>query len=199
MNLQRSIPGETPLDDISGLKIKGVITRKQLNEVEFLNIATATAKYITTKPSPRKAPFSRKWMLQLHKEMFGKVWKWAGRIRTCRLNIGVEPHRIEAELENLTRDIMLWNQSDSLLADSAILHYRAVRIHPFMNGNGRWGRLLANIWLRQQGEKIIFWPETDTSASGSDIRDNYLSAVKQADLGDMEALVELHKRYAQRL
>lgn len=37
--------GETPLDDISGLKIKGITTRSQLDEVEAENILDAFLKY----------------------------------------------------------------------------------------------------------------------------------------------------------
>jgi Fic family protein len=40
---------------------------------------------------------------------------------------------------------------------SARLHYRAVVIHPFLNGNGRWSRMLANIYLKQNELKPTKW------------------------------------------
>ena len=49
----------------------------------------------------------------------------------------------------LTEDLSCWDQSGMCSLEQATrLHHRAVWIHPFMNGNGRWARLLANIWLR---------------------------------------------------
>jgi hypothetical protein len=37
--------GETPLDDISGLKIEGITTRNELDESEAENILDAFLKY----------------------------------------------------------------------------------------------------------------------------------------------------------
>lgn len=34
-----SVPGETPIDDVSGLLVKGVTTRRELNQLEAENIA----------------------------------------------------------------------------------------------------------------------------------------------------------------
>ena len=74
------------------------------------------------------------------------------------------------------------------------LHHRAVSIHPFVNGNGRWSRMLANIWLKRHGQAIIEWPE-ETIGSNSVIRDEYLGAIRAADAGDERPLRELHQRF----
>lgn len=42
MAVWETLPGETPIDDISGLKIVGITTRKQLSFVEAENILEAT-------------------------------------------------------------------------------------------------------------------------------------------------------------
>ena len=75
---QEPIPGETPLDDLSGLRVQGITTKAALNAVEAENIRKATVKYLAAKPTRRIAPFDVAWMLRLHEEMFGDVWKWAG-------------------------------------------------------------------------------------------------------------------------
>ena len=80
---------------------------------------------------------------------------------------------------------------------AATLHYRAVHIHPFENGNGRWARMLANIWLKQHGEAITIWPEQGITGCTSQVRDEYILALKQADQFDINHLVELHSRYAE--
>lgn len=54
---------------------------------------------------------------------------------------------------------------------------RGVAIHPFLNGNGRWARMLANIWLKRNGHPITEWPEATISFK-SVIRDEYLAAIR---------------------
>ena len=143
------IPGETPIDDISGLKVKSVTTRPELNEVEAENIRKAFVKYLAAKPPRRVARFDLPWVLRLHHEMFGDVWTWAGKVRTTGTNIGVPPEQIQIQLKSLLDDLAFWEEQETELMEQAVmLHHRAVQIHPFKNGNGRWARLLANIWLK---------------------------------------------------
>ena len=60
------IPGETPIDDLSGLKIKGITTRSELNYFEARNITRAVLKYLSRKPSRRLAPFDLSWSIRSH-------------------------------------------------------------------------------------------------------------------------------------
>jgi Fic family protein len=85
-------------------------------------------------------------------------------------------------------------QGDAFLDQSVRLHHRSVRIHPFSNGNGRWARMLANIWLKRQGQPITAWPE-EAIGSKSVIRDEYIAAIRAADEGDEWGLRELHQRF----
>lgn len=190
------IPGETPIDDISGLIARHVTHRGQLNIVEAENIRRATVKYLSARPSRRQAPFTLEWTYKLHKEMFGAVWKWAGVRRTIELNMGVPHYQIDVGMEDLLRDLPLWGKSMVFEEQAARLHHRAVQIHPFLNGNGRWSRMLANIWLRRNGSLITIWPDETVNRS-STIRDEYLKAVRAADAGDLEPLIALHRKYAE--
>lgn len=81
-----------------------------------------------------------------------------------------------------------------MIDDAALLHYRAVKIHPFPNGNGRWSRMLANVWLRKHGAKPTVWPEPQLGET-SPVRDEYLAAVRAADRMDYRPLAALHERY----
>ena len=196
MELDGDIPGATPLGDISGIRIREITTREQLYEAEFRNTAKAISKYLARRPSVRSAPFTRDWVFRLHKEMFGDVWEWAGKKRQGETNVGIEPHRIEPAVEDLLRDLWAWKDSDmDFVEHAARLHHRSVEIHPFENGNGRWARLLANIWLKQCRTAITEWPEGDMVDGTSVIRDEYLDALKRADNHDYNPLIELHKRY----
>jgi Fic family protein len=77
---------------------------------------------------------------------------------------------------------------------AARLHHRAVAIHPFANGNGRWSRMLANIWLRRNGARWTEWPEATIGAS-SVIRGRYLDALRAADAGDLGPLTAMHAEF----
>ena len=195
----QSIPGETPIDP-SGLRpaLRNVVhSRAQLNPLEADNIRAAVVKYLAGTPARRLAPFALKWVLRLHKEMLAKVWVWAGRIRTVELNLGSPAWRIQTDLHELLEDLHCWEGSTMPLVEQAArLHYRAVHIHPFENGNGRWARLLANIWLKQHGEAVTVWPEEGITAATSPIREQYIEALRAVDQGDMSCLIALHARYA---
>ncbi len=191
----RITPGQTPLDDLSGLRLKDVRTRAQLDAAEAENIRRAIIKYFAAAPSLRTAPFDYPWVLRLHREMFGDVWTWAGQLRRAETNIGALPHRIEGELHGLLHDLPAWSESRMPLLEQAVrMHHRAVSIHPFDNGNGRWSRMLANIWLRLHSPDLTHWPDT-TIGSASTIREEYLAALRTADRGDYAALIALHARF----
>lgn len=191
------IEGETPIDP-SFLKDKSIKTRAELNFIEAKNILKAFEKYLLGKPSKKLAPFDWAWFQQLHEEMFGDVWEYAGKLRQEDQNIGVKWQNIQTEMFQLEGDIKYWEENGTydVLERSVRIHFQAVRIHPFLNGNGRWSRLLGNIYLRQNGHPLVRWPE-ETIGTESPIRNDYLTAVKKADNGDLSVLIELHRRYSQ--
>ena len=192
------LPGETPIDGISGLKLKDVKTRRQLSLVEAENVLKATVKYLAARPTRRLAPFNLTWFLKLHAEMFGDVWDWAGQPRQVDLNIGVAWYQVEMDLQNLADDLDYWEKNWSDVLEQAVyLHHRAVRVHPFLNGNGRWARMLSNIWLRLHDCPITAWPEAAIGAV-SPIRNDYLAAIRSADNGDVGPLLDLHRRFSAR-
>lgn len=191
-----ALDGQTPLADLSGLRARGIRTMAQLNAAEAENIRRAAMRYLAAKPSRSKAPFDVPWMRRLHREMFGRVWQWAGIFRRSELNLGLPAAQIEVEMHQLAEDLVAWGASTMPLLEQAVrLHHRAVSIHPFLNGNGRWSRMLSNVWLRMHGAPPIEWPEP-TIGAASDVRGAYLDAVRAADRGDFTSLVELHARFA---
>lgn len=197
VNAWASIEGETPIDP-SHLKDRSIKTRAELNVAEAENIRKAHVKYLAARPSRRSAPFDYGWFCRLHQEMFRDVWLWAGQTRKVDLNLGVHWTQIPAQLMDLVRDVAFWEKSAKLprIEQAARLHYRAVTIHPFNNGNGRWARMLANIWLSLHKQEVTRWPESRISVTDSLIRGEYLGALRAADEGDHEPLVELHRRFS---
>jgi len=192
----KPIDDATPLDDISGLKLPNnkAYTLKEVYEAEANNIALATLKYLSAPPSKKDAPFSYEWMQQLHYEMFGNVWEWAGKFRKVELSIGIKAYLVPTTLKELVDDIAFWNSHKTfdIYEIATRIHHRAVQIHPFQNGNGRWSRMLANIYLRQNGLMPVKWQE-DLLSKENPKRDKYIEALKDADNGDYSNLIDMHR------
>ncbi|MDX9742262.1 MAG: mobile mystery protein B [Arcobacteraceae bacterium] len=192
----KAIDDATPFGDVSGLKLSNnkVYTLNEVYEKEAENIANATIKYLSAPPSKREAPFSYSWMMDLHNEMFGDVWDWAGKLRKIELSIGIKAYLVPMELKKLCDDMAYWdkNKTFDVFETATRIHHRAVQIHPFQNGNGRWSRMLANIYLRQNGKMPVRWQE-DLLAKENPKRSEYIEALKKADNGDYNDLIELHK------
>ena len=186
--------GETPLTDFDGLRNRRIRTRSQLAVAEAENIRRAVIRYLVAVPSRKSATFNFGWMLGLHTEMFGDVWSWAGQIRTRPLSLGSDPAHIGEHLAQLCDDIRGREPSmPSMLEQAVLIHHRAVQIHPFRNGNGRWSRMLSNIWLRIHQCPIVEWPAG--IGLESPIRSEYLACLRAADAHDMAPLLQLHARH----
>ena len=196
INSTKPIDDATPLDDISGLKLPSsrVYTLKEVYEAEANNIALATLKYLSAPPSKKIAPFTYEWLQQLHYEMFDNVWEWAGKFRSCELSIGIKAYQVPTALKELADDIAFWDEHKTydIYETAARIHHRAVQIHPFQNGNGRWSRMLANIYLRQNGSMPVKWQENLLSKENTK-RDEYIQALKNADSGNYAKLIAMHR------
>jgi len=167
-------------------------TQAQLNEWEALNILNASKKYLTKRSV---AAVSADWLKRVHKEMFGETWKWAGEFRKKDLNIGISWHQIPEQIKLLEDDLKYWQAGKgnfSVFQQSVRLHHRLVKIHPFINGNGRHARLVADIFLYNKDEKLPNWPD-EKLIENSDIRKKYINALKAADSGDYNKLEKLIK------
>lgn len=192
------LPGETPFTDFDGLLLPAVRSRQALADAEGANIGKAVLEYLILESEPDDRRFRVGWCLDVHKSMFGDVWDWAGQVRLVELNYDrwSSPSRIMEDLGNLCEDLRYWEQHwPDVIEQATNLHHRAVKIHPFKNGNGRWARMLGNIWLRDHGVPIVNWPHEMTVVSP--IRDEYLQAMRLADGGQYAALMSLHRQYSE--
>jgi len=179
--------GETPLDDISGLKIKDISTRSQLDEVEADNILEAFLKYTLSVEQVTNVKFDTLFLQQLHIDMFCNVWSWAGDFRTTQTSIGIEAVNIRQALYRLMDDLRFWETEWNYKDTATRLHYSLVKIHPFLNGNGRCGRLFTDLWLLSQGKEMLEWGSDDINVE-NETRKKYISALQAVDSGDYEKL-----------
>ena len=194
MRDKTEIANATYIDDISGLKLdtSKPYTMQEIYLYEAKNITKATLKYLSATPDKKLAPFSYEWFMILHRDMFGDVWKWAGKLRQVELSIGVKAYLVSMEIKKLVDDLEFWHQNRifETVEIASRLHHRAVHIHPFLNGNGRWSRMLANIYLKQNGLTPTRWNENLLSKENTH-RDSYINALKMADGGDYGELIRL--------
>lgn len=190
---------DTPFDG-SGLKLKNVKTRAELYKVEFNAILKVAEKYLLSPPSRRLAPFNYEWLHRLHEEMFGSIWEWAGTIRNTDKNIGARWEMVPTELGALAMEADKRHDETGpiVIATAAEFHHKAVHAHPFEDGNGRWARMVANIWQFQHGMPITMWPDEGLRDTASPIRDEYIKAIKEADYLNFNPLIDLHTKHLER-
>ncbi len=183
--------GATPLDpdDAAGLKLTHIATMEELNIFEQQNIQQAAAWAFGGR---EKDMLNQTYIRQLHKRMFGNVWKWAGEYRTSNKNIGVAREMIGVELRQLCDDVAYWMTQATFSPDEIAVrfHHRLVAIHPFSNGNGRHARLMADVLLERKLNCPRFsWGGANLVAPGN-IRSAYIHALQMADRGDYSPLMQ---------
>ena len=157
--------GQTPLDEDEkeGLKIKSITTQGELDEFEHLNIEKAVEWTIHTKLKPERI-LTEKFVKDLHKKMYGDVWKWAGNFRMTDKNIGIEWTQIGVELKCLIDDTRYWIENKTYSSEEIAIRFkhRIVAIHCFPNGNGRHSRMMADIIMESIFNKDVFnWHKSD--------------------------------------
>ncbi|MFP4472866.1 MAG: mobile mystery protein B [Candidatus Omnitrophota bacterium] len=183
-------PGATPLepDELAGLRLTHITTKAELDRWEQDNINDA----LDWIPRRRgRDVLSETFLRALHKRMFGKVWTWAGQYRRSDKNIGVHWVRIAEEVKKLLDDVTYWSDHQTYSEDeiAARFHHRLVWIHAFVNGNGRHARLAADVLLKETFQRPAFsWSGAEINVT-SDIRRQYINALRDADRGEYGPLL----------
>lgn len=67
----------------------------------------------------------------------------------------VQPYLIEPKIEELLKNYQKWSNTMHIVESVANFHLQFESIHPFIDGNGRTGRLLMNLQLIQAGLPAI--------------------------------------------
>lgn len=193
MDIFEADDNSTPLtaEEKDGLKLKWITLRSELNEAEARNIAQAQVWLMSNK---NKDIYSDTFLRELHKKMFGDVWKWAGAYRTSERNIGVVPYQIPIKLMQLFDDVKFWieNKTYPNREIAVRLHHKLVQIHPFPNGNGRLSRLMADLVLEKLEGTKLYWGNTNL-VNVSEVRSSYIAALRKADAGDYADLMKFTK------
>ena len=188
MNIFETDDNSTPLteEEKQQLKAKWITTRSELNELETKGIANAEIWLLKNKKDILNETFIK----NLHKKMFGDIWKWAGTFRTTERNIGVAPYEIQPKLRILLDDVKFWvdNRTFSPKEIAIRFHHRLVQIHPFPNGNGRISRLMADLLMKQFNLPALNWGSGNLTEI-SELRKEYISSLREADSGNYTLLL----------
>ncbi|MCB9256150.1 MAG: mobile mystery protein B [Chitinophagales bacterium] len=188
----RYLEGQTPLneEEKEDLKIKSLTSQNELNELEQLNIEKAIAWAIQSRLKAEKI-LTEKFIQELHKKMFGDIWKWAGNYRMTNKNIGIHWVQIATELKKLLDDTTYWIEHETFPAEEIAIRFkhRIVSIHCFPNGNGRHSRLMADILMESVFHKEVFSWQQSNMLKADNTRKEYIKALKEADNGNLNALI----------
>ncbi len=188
--------GQTALreEGKEGLKISSITTQSELNELEQMNIEKAVQWSLQIRLDSDKI-LTEKFIKELHKRMYGDVWKWAGTFRKSEKNVGVQWTQIATAFRVLLDDTQYWIENKTYPNTEIAIRFkhRLVSIHCFPNGNGRHSRLVADIIMESIfGQEIFTW-NSSSLIEGDVIRKAYIVTLKQADNGDIDPLIKFAK------
>ncbi len=181
--------GATPLtpEGREGLIPSGVSLRHELNEYEQANIMEARLWVLGRKHNPVEVPFCR----NLHRRMFGTVWKWVGVYRAHNTYpVGCDHPHIEQQLYQMIGSTAFWIENQTFAPDEIAVrfHHGLVKIHPFANGNGRWSRLMGDVLARYLDRPVFTWGGSQLLGD-DDVRRAYLASLRKADGDDFPDLL----------
>jgi Fic-DOC domain mobile mystery protein B len=184
--------GATPLsaEELDGLIPTYITTREQLNEAEQANILKAET-WAFSRQRPIANVLQERFVLELHRRMFGEVWRWAGRYRRSDKNIGIAWSELPIAVPSLLNDAHGWIEYDSYPDHDEFairFSHRLVAIHPFGNGNGRHSRMMADLLVVGRGSERFTWGSARLTED-SETRGAYIAALKAADNHDLSLLI----------
>ncbi|MGJ4903150.1 mobile mystery protein B [Bradyrhizobium sp. HKCCYLS2058] len=183
----------TPLapEERAGLLQAWITNRQDLNEAEEANIIDGAAWARRRRGQKPADLLTEDFVKNLHKQMLGDVWDWAGTYRQTERNIGIDAFRIPTEVPALLDDVRFWVENKTYPPDEIAvrLHHRLVAIHPFPNGNGRHARLMADLLIERLGGEPFSWGGGSLADVGT-LRARYVAALQAADNHDIGPLLE---------
>lgn len=179
---------ETALVIEKGVTVKG----KTLTEhLEATNHAEAIDYVKDLAANTKRVDLTKQDVMNIHKLILQKIDdENAGKYRAIPVAIAGSDVELPDALKvpELMEEFFVWLKSKSNthpIIIAADAHYKLVRVHPFVDGNGRTARLLMNLLLMQANYPV--------TVIGNDKREDYINALEKAhttnDLSDFYSLV----------
>lgn len=174
---------ETMLVLERGITVKGKTLREHFEVTNHRAAIFELEKIIQLKEK-----ISEESILKLHTHILDNIDdQYAGVYR--RENVRILGARLippnPMKVPKLMKDFFHWldenSEKLSIIELAAVAHYKFVSIHPFIDGNGRTGRLFMNLLLMQHGYPPAVILATD--------RQKYYRVLNQANLGNLKPFV----------
>ncbi len=165
--------------------LKNLLGIKKKSEMDRLEtIALQQAEEVFVRKYGATHRFSADDLCWMHKLWLGKIYSWSGTYRKVNLGKGglqfasaLYIPRLMKTLENdcLTKYTPCnFSEQKNIIRAIAEVHVEFILIHPFREGNGRLGRLLATLMALQAG-----FPPLDFGGVKGRKRQEYFAAVRE--------------------
>jgi cell filamentation protein len=129
----------------------------------------------------------------IHQAWLGDVYEWAGQYRQVNVSKGDFPFAMALHVPKLMKDFekgplkeytpCRFKTDEEIITALAVVHTELMLIHPFREGNGRAGRLLAVVMAFQAG-----LPGLDYTSIRGKKRKEYFTAVQAGMERDYEPM-----------
>ncbi|OGU08719.1 MAG: cell filamentation protein Fic [Geobacteraceae bacterium GWC2_58_44] len=142
--------------------------------------------------------FTPKNICEIHRQWLKSIYTWAGKYRQVNIGKGgfqfAMSHTIPALMAEFERTQLrkftpcLFRNRDEVTHALAEVHVELMLIHPFREGNGRLGRLVATLMALQAGLPVLDFSILDGAG-----REEYFAAVRAGmdrNYGPMKILFE---------
>ncbi len=167
-----------------------------IEQQEVLGLDLAL-QYVNCTLVNRLGSITREDIFEIHRRVLGFVDPiQAGQLRKYQVYVGSFVPPSADEVSAYLDDFLFWLNSLEDTRDlhaielAAIAHYKFVYIHPFIDGNGRTGRLLMNLILMRSGFPPVIIKKSD--------RLIYYSHLDQANDGDVRPLIRFIAKCTER-
>jgi Fic family protein len=129
-------------------------------------------------------------LLNAHKILMGEILNSAGNFRTLNVRVGEHIAPQSYLVPQLMNQLFVWlkKSDEHMLLKSCIFHYEFEFIHPFVDGNGRIGRLWQSVILYNYNPLFALLP---TESIVRDHQEEYYKALEDSTaIGESTPFIE---------
>ena len=161
--------------------LPGIKRKREMDQLEACEQLRALEELVRIYDESHR--FTAADVRKIHNIWLGPIYPWAGRYRRVNISKGDFPFAAAREIPRLMTELekgplckftpCRFDSLDKVARALAVVHTELMLIHPFREGNGRVGRLLAVLMVLQTG-----LPPLDFGGIKSRTRREYFAAVR---------------------
>jgi cell filamentation protein len=159
----------------------GIKSKREIDKLEAKKLQESLEKIINMYDKDHR--FTINDICKMHKIWLGDIYPWAGKFRQVNMAKGGFEFAAASRIPHLMKEFgreqlekftpCCFNSLEEIITAIAITHTEFILIHPFREGNGRLGRLLAWVMGFQAGLPLL-----DFSNVKGKKKKEYFSAVR---------------------